>query len=114
VAVANSPTYFVDQLQIKRAPNIKVLKGGLAGLLLSIIWSRLNGRRALFFLAPGGNVGEKELASYLANQAYNALLLLLKTVGVEIIQFGTSYEKLGPRYARVVAGRAKSMSRLVV
>jgi hypothetical protein len=74
------------------------LHGGILRLMGAMLRVRLRGRRAVWFLSPGGYVGEigwGELARRLPNLL---LLALFRLIGVRICLVGVSYERLGPRH----------------
>lgn len=85
-----------------------------ASLFFKLALERFRGRPVYYFLIPGGYVGEKrglQLVSLIAN---TAVLAGMRLLGVRVCHVGVSYERLGPRHARILALRSRLMHRLLV
>lgn len=85
---------------------IKVTRG-IYKILFGILFRRVFGGRAFFFLPPGGNAGEIGFLAYIYNSLYNQALRMLSLTGCRLVCIGVSYDSLGPRYARIVRARSK-------
>ncbi len=108
VDVTLCPDHFVKNLNVRTESNPKLhLKTGHLPLFFAMVHKRLAGDKTYFVLPPGGSAGEKSRLSYLFNLAYNCYLALLKALGVELVSVGVSYDDMGPRFARIVRGRAR-------
>ncbi|AOG12573.1 polysaccharide pyruvyl transferase family protein [Agrobacterium sp. RAC06] len=114
VDVSGAPTAFVDSLSINELPNVAVRRMGPFRLYMSMVRDKMLGKRVVYVLMPGGNRGEKSFALYLLNVLYNGYLAIMRISGVRLVQFGVSFEHLGPRYVKILRGRSKFIDAIFV
>lgn len=107
------PPGFVASMRPENyAPSVD--RARTASLFFKLALERFRRRPVYYFLIPGGYVGEKrglQLASLIAN---TAVLAGMRLLGVRVCHVGVSYERLGPRHARILALRSRLMHCLLV
>lgn len=67
---------------------------------------RLQGQRCYYFLSPGGYVGEIKGRVWIAKYVSAIILLCFYAIGIRICHVGVSYERLGPRFTRLLKWRS--------
>jgi len=113
--LSRCPDSFVQTLDLAGLPNVVAhRKAGFAKLMAAIAGTVLSGRKAYYFLLPGGLGGDKSTKQYAMGRLNNSLLALLRLLGVRICQGGISYDNLGPRYVAILRKRAAWMFSQVV
>ena len=76
--------------------------------LLLLIFKRVSSRSAIYyFLSPGGYFGELSTIGMLSQLINNAIIIFLNLLGVKVVLVGVSYERLGPKYSKIMRIRSK-------
>lgn len=104
------PDAFVETLNLAPLAQVTVLrKAGLGPLLLQMVGRRLQGKRAYYFLLPGGLGGGRSTRQFIFGKLNTVLIATLKLIGVRVCQVGISYDGLDQRYASILRGRVPFM-----
>ena len=83
----------------------EISRFGSLGLFLSLIASRAKGVDCFYYISPGGYFGELSHRDYLLKSLRYLFLLLLSVIGVKVCHVGVSYERLGPRFLKLIKFR---------
>lgn len=111
VDVSRCDKNFADDVLHSLQDRVKVVGGGFFGLLLSMLVSRLAGKKCYYYLSPGGYFGDVR-GAYFAGKILNTLVLAtLSILGIRICHAGVSYERMGGGFSRIIRLRSRILFR---
>lgn len=104
--VSNCPQSFVNQLKASQNANVYYVNRKIE-LLKYILINRARSQTCHYFFVPGGVNGEKTFFSYLKAGLKDAVILMLRSIGMKFNQVGISLEHIGNRHAIYLKRRAR-------
>ncbi|MGE2736465.1 glycosyltransferase [Mycolicibacterium vaccae] len=108
VFLGAAPDGFVRQLHLEGKPNVRAHQGRRSlGMVRGIVAARLRGHRCFYFLTAGAPNGERTRAQFMTDLLRLAWLSALVVIGVRVCQVGVSFERIGPRHARILRWRSR-------
>lgn len=109
--VSRCPLDFVEDLSVN-FDNVDLRSDSFLQFFLSIIYFRVfRSEDVVYLLSPGGYFGDLDFFGRFKQALNNASLAFLNLIGVKVVLFGASYERMGSRYISVIRARARYLYR---
>lgn len=108
------PDSFDASLALNSIKNVSYTAGGFPSLLREMLALRFKKHDCYYYLSPGGYFGEVEGFEIIRRYVNFLILLVMKVFGIKIVHVGVSYERLGPKFLRLIALRSRFLYRHIL